>query len=513
MTHLPQVLIIELGSQYTLLIERTLRESGVRSVVLNPERAGQWLERNPVKAIILSGGAASVYDHDAPQPPSKILFYRRPDGSPVFVFGICYGMQWIAKHLNGDVQPVSEQREYGQASITVTRDASLFKNTPAEQTVWASHGDSVVRVPDHFETIATTNTKTIAAMVNEEQTIWGVQFHPEVKHSEHGARMLMNFLELSGCQKDWEPSSLISEIQMNASAELGEGKVICGFSGGVDSTTLTAIVSPILKNRLRCVAIDGGQLRENEMEEIIRHAKAAGVELQVIDAHHEFAAALKDVVDAEEKRKRFSAVYVECLLKAAEAFGATAILQGTLAPDRIESGATGGAKIKKHHNVDNDMGGLKQIHPIDHLFKYEVRALANSLGLPESVWKRQPFPGPGLFVRVVGTPATSDKLEIVRWADAQVRDILKQHQADDQLSQLVVAYIGVNTVGVKGDDRVYGDAIVVRAVQTVDFMTATGVHFAPDIEDEITTTLTKHPDIIRVWFDFTQKPPATTELE
>lgn len=222
---------------------------------------------------------------------------------------------------------------------------------------------------------------------------------------------------------------------------------------------------------------------------------------------------MANVTDAEKKRQRFKKIYASFFVRAAKNFGATAVLQGTLAPDRIESGATGGAIIKSHHNVDLKMDNLIQLHPIDNLFKYEVRALAREIELPESVWNRQPFPGPGLFLRVVGVPATPDKLDVVRWADARVREILVQHHIYDQLSQLVVAYMGVNTVGVKGDGRVYGGAIVVRAIETIDFMTARSVHLSDDVEDAISSTLTRHPEIVRVWFDPTKKPPATTEME
>ena len=261
------------------------------------------------------------------------------------------------------------------------------------------------------------------------------------------------------------------------------------------------------------ITIDGGHLREGELYEIEQHAKHAGVSLKIIRAHYVFSRAMDGVVDAEEKRRRFKAVYAMLFMKAAKKFGAEAVIQGTLAPDRIESGQTGGALIKSHHNVGLDMGNLLQVHPIDHLFKYEVRALARELGLPRSVWSRQPFPGPGLFLRVVGTPATPEKLELVRWADARVKEITQKHGVYDKLSQLIVAYVAVNTVGVKGDGRVYGGAMVVRAVETIDFMTAQGVHFSDDAEDEISAVLTRHPDIVRVWFDPTKKPPATTEFE
>ena len=512
MDHLPKVLIIELGSQYTLLIERSLRELGVRSVILDPRRAQSFLRENRVKAIILSGGAASVYENDAPQPPEEVLSAQDKFGRMAAILGICYGMQWLALRFGGEVEPVTGNREYGEASIEIRGVPNeFFSSTPQIQKVWMSHGDSVTVLPKGFHALAFSKDGTIAAMHN--RLIWGVQFHPEVTHTPHGKTMLANFLRAAECEQDWTPSSIVTSIQDEIGSQLEGERAIFGFSGGVDSTTVAAILSPVLGDRLRAITIDGGHLREGELEEIQAHAQAAGVDLHVIDARSEFNAVMADITDAEEKRRRFKQVYTSLFIQAAQDFGATTVLQGTLATDRIESGATGGAVIKSHHNVGLDMGNLKQLHPVGYLFKYEVRALSQEMGLPESVWARQPFPGPGLFIRIVGIPATPEKLELVRWADARVREILLHYGIYNQLSQLVVAYVGTKTVGVKGDARVYGGAVVVRAVQTLDFMTAHGVHFSDEVEDEISATLTKHPEIVRVWFDPTKKPPATTEME
>jgi len=511
---LPKVAIIELGSQTTLLIERTLRELGVRSVILDPKRAAGWLKANSLRAVILSGGAASVYEDGAPQPPAEVLSQLREDGQPVAVLGICYGMQWLAQQLGGKVEPVSGKREYGKAILNLvgsTVSDEFFSGTFQRQTVWMSHGDSVISLPEGFTALAHSEAGTIAAMRNGH--IWGVQFHPEVTHTGQGKTILRNFLLFAGCEQDWAPSSLVDSIRENTLKQLGDGKAIIGFSGGVDSTTLTATLAPVLPQRLLALTIDGGQLREGELEEIRSHAAAAGVELLVIDAREEFAEAMTGVTDAAEKRLRFKKAYTAILVREAKRFGATHVIQGTLAPDLIESGLTGGAEIKGHHNVGNDMGDLVQLHPIGNLFKYEVRALAQEIGLPESVWGRQPSPGPGLIIRVVGVPATPDKLEIVRWADARVREILERRGLYDNLAQLVVAYIGVDTVGVKGDARAYGGAIVVRGVETIDFMTARGVHLPDDVEDEISTVLTGHKEIVRVWYDSINKPPATIEYQ
>lgn len=511
MTSLPSVAIIELGSQYTLLIERTLRELGVRSVILDPKRALGWLKKNSLQAVILSGGSSSVYDIDAPEPPVEVLSLRQPGGEPVAILGICYGMQWLAYRLGCEVKAVPGSREYGEAEVSFNQTDSLFSGVPMRQKVWMSHGDSVISVPSGFSILGQTDAGAIAAMASG--NTYGVQFHPEVTHTPYGKEILANFLRLAGCENDWVPLSVISSIREGVMERLEGQRVVFGFSGGVDSTTVSAILAPVLGERLLAVTIDGGQLREGELNEIRNHAGYAGVNLRVIDAHREFSEVMAGTVDAEEKRRHFKKVYPSIFMRVAKEVGARVVIQATLAPDRIESGVTGGALIKSHHNVGLDMGDLVQMHPVDHLFKYEIRALAQEIGLPESVWNRQPFPGPGLFLRVVGVSATPDKLDLVRWADARVREILIHRGIYDGLSQLVVAYVGVNTVGVKGDARVYGGAIVVRAVETVDFMTARGVHFSDEVEDEISAVLTRHPEIVRVWYDPTKKPPATTEME
>lgn len=513
MAFLPNVAIIELGSQYTLLIERTLREIGVRSVILNPKCAADWFKQHSVRAVILSGSAASVYDEGAPKPPEEILSLKREDGQPVAILGICYGMQWLVHRLGGEVKPVLGNREYGEAKLHLQEENhGIFAGTPTRQKVWMSHGDSVLTVPEGFTVLRHTDSGTIAAMAKD--SVWGVQFHPEVTDTPHGKTILKNFLrDIAGCENDWQPSSIISLIQENARSQLGNEKVVLGFSGGVDSTTVSTILSSMLKERLLAVTIDGGQLREGELDEIKRHAEDAGVVLKIVGARREFSQTMAGVIDAEEKRERFKKVYATLLVKAARDFGATVVIQGTLAPDRIESGATGGTPLKSHHNVGLNMGNLRQFHPIDHLFKDEIRALAREIGLPESVWNRHPFPGPGLFLRVLNVPAMPEKLDIVRWADTQVREITQRHEIYNKLSQLIVAYIGVNTVGIKGDARVYAGSVVVRAVETIDFMTSHGVHLSDTIQDEISATLTKHPEIVRVWYDPTDKPPATIELE
>ncbi len=509
MDSLPKIVIVDSGSQYTLVIERSLRELGVRSVVLEPKRAGKWLASHPVNGIILSGGHASVYDEGAPQPPKEIFDQKVP------ILGICYGMQWLAQHLGGKVEAVQNKREYGASNIKVLMGRhELFKGTDSTQPVWASHGDSVVEVPEGFDLLAATIEGTAAAMSSPDGTLLGLQFHPEVTHTKFGKTILGNFLRICGSEADWQPRDIIKEIEQEVIEVIGDGQAVFGFSGGVDSTTLAAILSPVLGKRLHCVTIDGGHLRENELEEIRRHAEFAKADLHVIDARKDFEIAMHGLTDAEDKRRAFKKIYEYVLLDAARGIDAKFIIQGTLATDRIESGATGGAMIKSHHNVGLTFGGMEQLHPVDHLFKYEIRALARDLNLPESVHNREPFPGPGLFLRIVGTPVTTAKLELIRWADARVREIVGRYPIRQEISQLVTYYAGgISLVCVKGDARSYCSPVVVRPIQTVDFMTGRGVELPSEIRREILLVLCQHREIASVLWEETDKPPRTTEPE
>lgn len=512
MSELPLVLVIDCGSQVTLRIAKILEEIRIRCAVLAPKPARRWLKKNPVKAIILSGGEASVYDKNAPQPPDEIFKCKTPTGKSVPILGICYGMQWLARKLGGQVEAPIEHRKYGRDSVVVCSRHSLFTHTPKQQVVWMSHGDSVAKVPSGFTVLAKTKANTIAAMAKGH--VYGVQFHPEVTHTDYGREILTNFLNLAGCKPDWHPLSQITAIQKAVLRKVGaRQRCVIGFSGGVDSTTLAAILSPVLQDRLVPITIDGGQLREGELTEIKQNAQTAKVNTRIIDARGQFAKALANVTDAERKRKKIKRIYRNLLVQAAKQAGALFVIQGTLASDKIESGKTGGAKIKSHHNVGLDMGNLKQLHPLENLFKYEVRELAKEGGLPRAVYDRQPFPGPGLFIRVVETPVTPATLDVVRWADAQVTRILRKRRLYNRISQLVVAYAGTRTVGVKGDARVYGHAIIVRGVNSADFMTASAVHFSDAAQQEINSVLSTHPKIVRVWYDTMDKPPATTEME
>ncbi len=512
-----QILIVDYGSQYTLVIGRTLRELGVRSVILPPKKTDIWLKNNNPKAVILSGSNWSVHNEGAPNLPKKLDI----TGKKYVVLGVCYGMQLLAHQLGGKVDRPLLHREYGPAIVSVNTKNPLFNKVQEKTKVWASHGDTVIKLPKGFNIIA--KSEGIAAMGNKDNSVLGIQFHPEVANTTEGKKMLQNFLNISGCKKDWNPINLIHEIQNEVISIINKnGKekqnVILGVSGGVDSTTLAAILAPVLKEKLICVAIDTGGLRAGEITELKENTKSALSKkfiknLKIIEAEKEFIKNISTTIDGEEKRSKFREVYKKIFEEQIKKYNAGFIAQGTLATDIIESGKAGeSAMIKTHHNVGLDWR-VDDLHPLRNLFKYEVRELARVIKLPKTVYERNPFPGPGLFLRIVGTPISKENIELVREADKTVRDILKKNNIEKEISQVIVALLGINSVGVKGDERVYGHSLAVRAVQTVDFMTVKGYYFSQNVIDEITSALTKHKDIVRVFFDMTPKPPATTEFE
>ncbi|MEK7471328.1 MAG: glutamine-hydrolyzing GMP synthase [Patescibacteria group bacterium] len=514
-----QILIVDYGSQYTLIIGRTLRELGVRSIILPLNKVDGWLKNNIPKAVILSGSNWSVHNEGAPELPKILNATLKNNNKKYLILGICYGMQLLAHKQDGIVARPLDHREYGPATVTLNTTHPLFNGVPKKTKVWASHGDTVTKLPKGFTSIATSGG--IAAMSNKDNNIFGIQFHPEVVDTKEGKKILQNFLNMANCKKDWNPINLIHEIQKEVLDIVGEKparrggeKVILGVSGGVDSTTLAAILAPVLGRRLICIAIDTGGLRQGEIIELKSNTKSAGItSLKIISAGDKFIKNISTTIDGEEKRAKFRNVYKRIFEEQIKKAGAKFIVQGTLATDIIESGKIGeSAMIKTHHNVGLNWK-VEDLHPFRNLFKYEVRELARVLKLPKVISERNPFPGPGLFLRIVGTPVSKEKLNLVREADKTVADILKKYDIDKDISQLIVALLGVNSVGVKGDERVYGHSLAIRAVQTVDFMTAKGYYFPEVVMEEITNTLTKHKDIVRVFFDMTPKPPATTEFE
>ena len=503
-----QIVIIDMGGQYTFLIGRKLRELGVRSIILAPEDMDQWLASNHPKGIILSGGWASIYDANAPQISDSVL------GSGIPILGICLGMHWLAHKFGGNVVSSLKQKEYyiRQFSRTVASDP-LLGNIPERSVVLASHGDSVAVLPKGAYKSGKTPDCPIAAFSIPEKNIFAVQFHPECTESQQGKAILKNFLDICQTTQDWSPPSVIDQIRSEVLCALpGEAAVIHLFSGGVDSTVIAAILDPVMRDpkreRLICVTFDTGSLREGELREIRRNAVAAKCALHVIEAKQEFMAALDGLIDGQEKRLTFQRVYQKKVDEMKAMFKTPHVIQGTLAADLIESAHKGkAALINIHHNV-----GLGSLDPLRDLFKDEVRDLARFLGLPDFVSERMPFPGPGLFVRIIGVPVTEETLAIVGFADAQVRKIISRSGIEKEISQLIVA-ITIKTPGVKGDAPVMGYSILVRAVQSVDFMTGSGYEIPSSIRREIISALQQHPQILRIWWDEGGKPPQRFEFQ
>ena len=506
----PQILIIDLGSQYTEVIRRSLRYLGFHSIILPPAKSLKWAKDNKPKSIILSGGSASVYEKSAPKIPEEILNLGVP------VLGICYGMQWLA-YINDKkaVHKVKEGKSYGPVEVSL-RQSKLFVNLSGSIRAWSSHGDSVKKAPTGFKVIATSKSgKVIEAMENEKKKLYAVQFHPEVEQTEDENIILNNFVRnICRANPDYLRKDVIKEIGENTKKMLAGGTAIIGVSGGVDSTTLAAILTPVLGKQLKAFLIDTGGMRKDEINKVKKIARKARINLQVINKYkNKFIKEIGKTIDSEEKRAKFRKVYGEVFKDVARSYKATHMIQGTLATDLIESGAAGkSAMIKTHHNVHLKLG-LKEIMPLSDFFKFEVREMARMFGLEELVSGRQPFPGPGLYLRVVGVPVTAELLELVREADDEVKRILEKHNLYNKISQTIVALFGAKTVGVKGDGRVYGYSFVVRTVETADFMTVKGFYLPPKVCEEITSALVKHPQIVRVLYDWTTKPPATTEFE
>ena len=509
------VLVVDFGAQYAQLIARRVREANVFSeIVPSHISAAEVKTKNP-QAIILSGGPASVYEEHAPAFDNEILKLGIP------VFGICYGFQAMAAALGGVVTKTGKS-EFGRTQLTA-KDSKIFKDIPLNQLVWMSHGDAVTQAPAGFTVCANTSDTPVAAFENESAQLAGVQFHPEVLHSEYGQTILHNWLiNIAKCNPTWTTQNIAEAEIAKAKEVIGQKRVICGLSGGVDSAVAAAIIQRAVGNQLTCVFVDHGLLRSGEAEQVEREFVAAtGVDLVVVDAKKQFLDALSGVEDPEEKRKIIGREFIRSFEKAARdiATGGEVefLVQGTLYPDVVESGGgTGTANIKSHHNV----GGLpddlkfKLVEPLRTLFKDEVRQVGLQLGLPEEIIWRQPFPGPGLAVRIIGE-VTSDRLEVLRQADLIVREELKAAGQDRSIWQCpVVLLADVRSVGVQGDGRTYGHPIVLRPVSSEDAMTADWSRLPYELLEKISTRITNEVrEVNRVVLDITSKPPGTIEWE
>lgn len=504
----PQIGIFDMGGQYARLIAKELRKLGVRSAMVSPDTSDEYIKSHTLKGIIISGGWKSVYDSDAPKIPDAILTLGIP------LLGICFGMQWLAHKLGGRVEPVADSREFGPGRqfIRANRIGScdpLFNDLPRQMSVLTSHGDSVTKLPIGAFVTGSTPDCPISGFSLPGRNIHAVQFHPECQETEQGSRILANFLEICGAEKDWNPGSVVAETQAEVFAALPKGaKLVHLFSGGVDSTVLAAILEPVLRDRLICVTIDTGGLREGEIIEIRRNAVAAKCSLHQYEAKQEFMVALTGLVGGEQKRLAFQDVYRRKINFLKAEFKTPYATQGTLATDLIRSGKMGGAApIHMHHNA-----GVESINPFRDLFKDEVREIARFLGLPEFVSERMPFPGPGLYIRVVNIPISEEMIAMGRWADVQATKIMYAGGIAQDISQLIVG-IGLPRVGIKGDGRVNGYCVLVRAMQSIDFMTGKGYEIPSLIRRSLIHTLTQHPYVTDVLFSETNSPCATFEFE
>ena len=515
------IAIIDYGSQTAQLIARRVRELHVYCELIPWDAPAERFDRLKPKGYILSGGPASVYEAGAPTLPASVLASGKP------VLGICYGMQLLALNLGGKVDPAA-RREYGHAEVTViAEDAPLFRHLPEELAVWMSHGDHVTDLPSTFAPLAITPT-SVAAMGDVGRGIYGVQFHPEVQHTPHGKELLHNFaLDICGCRPDWTPANFIQETVASIAAQVGEGRVVCGLSGGVDSAVAAALIHRAVGDRLTCIFVDHGLLRQDEATQVIEtFQRHMGMQLIAVNASEEFLADLAGVVDPETKRKRIGARFVRTF-EAAEAEVTQAVAgshaaflaQGTLYPDVIESASrqeqATARTIKTHHNV----GGLPEdmtfqlIEPLRSLFKDEVRRVGEALGLPEEIVWRHPFPGPGLAIRIIGE-VTWPRLETLRRADAIFLDELRAAGLYRSASQAFAVLLPVRSVGVMGDGRTYADTLALRAVTTDDFMTADWARLPYDLIAKISSRIVNEvPGVNRVVYDVSSKPPATIEWE
>lgn len=509
------IILVDFGSQTAHLISRRIREFGVDCEIVTPEDAlVKVTEKNP-KGIIFSGGPASVYEEDSPTVEKEIF------GLGIPILGICYGEQLISHLLGGEVKP-GKKKEYGPAILRLQvtgYSGQLLKNIPDKSNVWMSHGDEVVREPVGFETFGTTETIPHAVVENKDKRIYGIQFHPEVVHTQFGIQVLENFLKICGLtpKKSEINKEFVDNIIQDIKDSIGEEKAICALSGGVDSSVAALLVHKAIGKNLTSVYVDSGLMREGETKNLKKIFKDHyQMNVDIVDAKDEFLKALKGIIDPEQKRKAIGKTFIEIFDREAKKINAKFLAQGTIYPDVIESAGSKHAQvIKSHHNV----GGLPEnmnlvlIEPLRNFYKDQVRKIGEILGLPDSITERQPFPGPGLSVRIIGE-MTEYNLEILRKADAIVQQEIERAGLTKKLWQAFAVFTGIKTTGVRGDGRVYGETIAIRAIEAVDAMSANFAHLSYEVLEKISVRIvTEIPEVNRVVYDITNKPPATIEWE
>lgn len=506
-----KIIVLDFGSQYNQLIARRIREMGVYSALLpHTIKASEIKAMEGIKGIVFSGGPKSVYDDDAFKVDEEIFNLGLP------ILGICYGMQLTAQYFKGEILS-SPKREYGKMNILIEDKSLLFKDLYDEEEVWMSHGDHVAKIPQGFKLLAKSQNGLVASIANEEKKIYCVQFHPEVRHTVNGNKMLHNFVfEICHTNNNWSMKNYLDMQIEQIRKTVKDKKVLCGLSGGVDSTVVAVLLHKAIGHNLTCMFIDHGLLRQNEGDEVMAACKKFDMNVIRINAKERFLSKLQGVTDPEKKRKIIGNEFVYCFDEESRKLGDFDFLaQGTLYTDVIESGTATAQTIKSHHNV----GGLpkdmkfKLIEPLNVLFKDEVRALGLEMGLPYEIVWRQPFPGPGLAIRIIGD-ITEEKLEIVRKSDAILREEIASVGLDKEIWQYFTALTNMKSVGVMGDGRTYNYAIAIRAVTSIDGMTADWARIPYDVLDKISRRIVNEvAGVNRVLLDCTSKPPATIEFE
>ena len=503
------ILVVDFGGQYNQLIARKVRELNVYCEVVPFNKALEKIEELSPKGIIFTGGPNSVYEENSPKIEKEIFNKNIP------VLGLCYGMQLMAHTLGGEVKPANE-REFGKTILNI-QESKIFKDIKNNSTVWMSHVDKVTKLPKGFKTIASTKDCEIAAMEDSQNRLYAMQYHPEVNHSEYGREMLKNFVvEICGEEQNWTMSNYLNEAIKEAREKIGDGKVLLALSGGVDSSVVAALLSKAVGSNLTCIFVDHGLMRKNEGDEVEKAFENSGMNFIRVNAEERFLNRLKGITDPEEKRKIIGEEFIRVFEEEGRKIKSVDFLaQGTIYPDLIESGLGDAAVIKSHHNV----GGLPEVvdfkdivEPLRKLFKDEVRQLGRELNLPDYLVNRQPFPGPGLGIRVMGE-VTKEKLDILREADYIFREELEKDKVKD-LSQYFAVLTNNKTVGVMGDFRTYEYTLALRAVKTTDFMTADWVRIPYETLDKISIRIINEvKNINRIVYDITSKPPATIEWE